>query len=210
MFKDYLVLDFESKDPYIGLGLGAGWVFSLEVPQTSLFKVLGFSFCWLINNKLREAQYVRIDHAAAKELLQCLLDECGGVIMHNAAYDLGCLEALGIDTKDLVVYDTKIIAQLYDNILDSYSLDSLSKKYLPQNLQKKKNSLVDIVKEHQLLKTPKGKPVNINTKTYDQRAQTYAYQNMDILQDLDFDKFSYYAKQDVISTGNLFLKMVEL
>jgi DNA polymerase I-like protein with 3'-5' exonuclease and polymerase domains len=199
-----LCLDFETKDPYIRLGLGAGWVYKIHV-ENSTFKVLGYSLCW-ITNHIKAPSYHRISEL---DYLKHSLDQADGVIMHNAQYDLGCLRALGIEIKNLKVYDTKIIAQLYDNNLQSYSLDNLSKLYLPQDQQKKKSSLADSVKKHHLLRTPGGRDPDENAATYMQRAAKFAIENMDVMQEVDFAAVAEYANYDTIATANLFLKYIE-
>jgi DNA polymerase-1 len=206
----YLVLDFETRDPYLGkdIELGPGWVYAVHVP-TSLFKVLGFSYHFIDDGIMYgSAKYLKLIPQEL-EFLKRILKESDAVVMHNAQYDLGCLRALGIDIKDLVVYDTKIIGHLYDNNLMSYSLDALSKKYLSEDQGKKKGSLVDVVKKHQLLKTPSGTPINPETETYERRAMKWAYENMDVIQEIDFKAMAYYATQDVIATGNLFLHFIK-
>ncbi len=43
---DMLFLDFETKDPYIGLKLGAGWPFAINYPDNSIFYPIGYSYCY--------------------------------------------------------------------------------------------------------------------------------------------------------------------
>lgn len=211
----YLVLDFETKDPYIDLKMGAGWVYPLHVP-TSIFKVIGFSYLEITDIMNNEGTYLsnptylgltelingEIQHLG---LLKSLISTADAVIMHNAQYDLGCLLALGIDITAITVLDTKVIAQLYDNTLPSYSLEPLSNTFLPEDQRKVKGSLGDVVKKHKLLRSPKGNECDPNASTYMERAIKWAYSNMDIIQELDFEAMAYYATQDVIATAHLFL-----
>ncbi len=204
----YCVLDFETKDPYISLGLGAGWIYDLH-SQYSLFKVLGFGFLTIADSNIGEATYLDLNKVENIESIKELLESHDGVIMHNAQYDLGCLKALKIKIDHLKVYDTKIMAQLYNNTLNSYSLDYLSKKYLPKELQKDQQRLIESVALQGLLKSPSGKTVSCTNKTFPERALKWAYQNMDVLQELDFETIAHYAKMDVIATANLFNYFLE-
>lgn len=219
-----LVLDFETFDPYISRGLGSGWTYKLNVDKSD-FRVLGFSYTWLDGVEIRYLPLTDLNSPGMGGstqtklqnlgLLQSLLNKADGVIFHNAPYDLGCLLTLGIDITNLVVYDTKIIGKLYDNRLFSYSLEDLSKKYLPQDKQKKKNSLIEIMEEHALgplEKLKHHKTISYSnllekkkqTKTYLPAMNKWAYSNMPVLQEKDFTKFAYYAEQDVIATVELF------
>lgn len=192
-----LTLDFETADKYIGLGLGSGWAYKLNNPNSE-FRVLGYS-----HYDGNEAFYRPITDESLR-YLQVLIDEADYVLFHNAQYDLGCLLVCGIDISKIRVLDTKIVAYLYNSNLDSYSLDYLSKRFLQLDQQKKKGSLVDIVTEFELLRSPTGKLVDYRNKTYNERAEKWAYSHMDVLQNKDFEAFSYYAKQDVVATFNLF------
>lgn len=109
-----LTLDFETRDPSIAMGRGAGWPFKD-------FTILGAS--------------VKIDSAPARwtDNMQELKEIVHGsrtIIAHNAQYDLGCLNRLGVLFNDKVCIDTIILAKLYDNTLRSYSLDILAKDFL--------------------------------------------------------------------------------
>lgn len=206
--NNLLVLDFECYDQYISRGLGGGWVYKVKVP-TSDFRVLGFSFKYL--NIDGGEDYKKID--GNLDLLKSLIFHSDGVILHNAQYDLGCLVSLGIDITNLKVYDTNIISKLYDNRLFDYSLDSLSKRYLTSEYQKKKNALIEIMELNKLGPLSKySKNISYidflgkkqGQTTYRRSMEKWAYNNMDTLEKTDFERFSYYAKQDVVSTSELF------
>ncbi len=199
----FLCIDTETKDPYLSskIDLGAGWVYKLHVP-TALSRAIGFSYCFIDDKTVSESRYLPITDQNIQRLKD-LLRETPNVVMHNASYDLGYLLTLGIDIKNLKVYDTKIIAQLYDNTLMSYSLEPLAKLYLGSAAQKEKFNLVNIVEKHNLIKM---KPT---CKTYTQAATKWAYENMDILQGLEFDTMARYANQDTVATANLFIKLLQ-
>lgn len=109
-----LTIDFETRDPSIALGRGAGWPFKD-------FTILGAS--------------LKLDGAPAYwsddfKHIQEVVDGSRTIIAHNAQYDLGCLKRLGILFDRQVCIDTLILAKLYDNTLRTYSLDTLSKDFL--------------------------------------------------------------------------------
>ena len=200
------VLDFETVDPYLSLGLGPGWCYEYHLKQGK-FKVIGWSICHIEEHIIAPSQYVIPYHDSISKLFD-LVDHCEALIMHNAPYDLGCLIQLGYPMEKLkkkVIYDTKIMAKLYNNQLLTYSLDELSKAWLPANLQKKKGALIEIVTKHELLKTKTGKTVKPNTnKKYTDAANKYAYTHMDILQEKEPEAMAYYANQDTVATAHLF------
>lgn len=222
-----LVLDFETFDPYLGArDLGPGWTYALNVP-TSDFRVLGYSYCWInsINGQLLKpikGSYCIITQESISHLKQ-ILSITSGVVMHNSPYDLGCLLVLGIDISNIKVYDTLVISKLYDNRLFKHDLESLSKKYLNKDEQKDNQALIEIMEEHRL--GPLSKLDNQEKhcvrdydvmfeakrkqKTYIQSMLRWAKQNMGVLQNKNFEKFSHYACQDVIATGELFLKFTK-
>lgn len=129
MTKKILVLDFETKDPYIGMGLGSGWVYYYHHRDKSLFKVLGMAYKSLGEDSIGWTD----DH---KEIVS-LVQEQDVLVAHNADYDIGILKAIFHHNSipwdaDKLIIDTVIWAKLHDSSLSSYSLDYLSKKYLGQ------------------------------------------------------------------------------
>lgn len=198
----YLGLDFETKDPYIGMGLGAGWPTKVHYPFQSLFFPIGFSICWYNSEtkKIENPNYYKSMpeyYNCNLEILVGLLKEADYIVMHNAQYDLGCLRSLGIPINDLKVFDTKIMGILYDNTLWSYSLDPLLAKYLGQ--KKAKNRLIDVIIQKNLC--PNLKQTN---KTFLRDAEKWAYSNMDVIQEMDFKAMADYANQDTKGMMELF------
>lgn len=200
-----------------------------------MFRAIGFSYLHVENNVLTDSTYIALNHIntplmggvsqtkiAGLGLLKSLLASCNGVIMHNAQYDLGCLLTLGIDIKDLKVYDTKIIACLYDNTNPSFSLDPLSKKYLPSEQQKGINILLNTAIKGQLCpdllpkRYKKGFTFNIEDPASSlsdasyKKIKDWCYSSMDIIQEYSFSAMSEYACLDTVATANLFLKFVDL
>lgn len=138
------------------------------------------------------------------EILRKEIEQADAVIMHNAQYDLGCLLFLGIPIKGINVLDTKIMSILHDSSSLQHSLEFLSKKFLKASDQKDKGALIELIRKHELLMGSTGKPLNPEAKTYDDKAIKYAYENMDLIQEKDFDLVARYANQDTVATGQLF------
>ena len=199
----FMVFDFETVDPYLSnkIDLGPGWVFMRHVPG-SLARIVGFSYCYIEGNTITAPIYKAFGPEEMRDLKDALI-ECPNVIMHNAQYDVGYLLAQGVDISRLQVYDTKVMARLYDNTRMSYSLESLSKDYLPITQQKEKFNLSGVVREHGLIKM---KPT---CRTYEAAATKWAYENMDIIQEKDFNAMARYANQDVTATAHLFIQFLK-
>lgn len=194
-----VIIDFETLDRGLNkkIGIGPAWPIKLRNPHSNMFKVLGVSILEIVDGVLQEPRYLDTNVPATLVALQDVINRAEAVVMHNAQYDLGCLLVLGIDIKPITVYDTKILAKLYDNNLLNYSLDELAKKYVGD--QKLKTSLSDVVRKNHLLGEDKEK-----LKTYDAMALRWAYENMDVIQNTDFQAMADYANQDTVVTGKLF------
>lgn len=111
-----LTFDFETRDPSIALKRGAGWVYRD-------FDILGVAY-----KTDRDPAEFTTDMA----VLQGLIDKASTLVCHNATYDIGCLRRLGIDYETKTIVDTQILAKLYDNTRQKYSLNDLSEDYLGQ------------------------------------------------------------------------------
>lgn len=136
-----LTIDFESKDPYIGQGYGAGWVYALRGYENPEFKLLGAS----IKFNDGHTSYVTNLQEVANFVLKSDI-----LVMHSAQYDIGCLlvlfKQLGIEWanyKDIAIHDTMIMAKLVDQNQFSYSLENCSKRY--GGTEKSKQTLTDYV-----------------------------------------------------------------
>lgn len=197
-----LYLDFETKDNYLNRDVGTGWVFKYHNQLNSIpdddFKILGAAYA--IDDE--PAQYT-----TDFDLIKKLILQAHRIVMHNAQYDLGCLEVLGVDTKILLgspvtaenvafVLDTMLIAKLYDNRLHSYSLDYLGKKYL--KITKDNQALCDAAEKYGLVSHLKKE-----NKTYQRELNKYVKSNMELLQQVDFKSVAKYAKQDIELTREL-------
>lgn len=209
----YLCIDFETKDPYIARGLGAGWVYKLKVP-TSDFQILGAALLMFTDEGIIDdnSTYFTMQPklgVTLPDLIQkCISHADQGIIMHNAPYDLGCLEVLGIDTSRLIVYDTKIMGILHDNNLFSHSLQSLSEMFLQKDQQKIKKSLGQAAIDKGLVLPPKiKKGIPLTEKqieAFHKKADKFTISNMDIMQEECPAEVALYAEYDVIATAHMF------
>lgn len=197
-----LVLDFETRDGGLENSVGPGWIFGSIKEPNPLFKTIGYSYCIIENSICGPSNYVSTLNEPFKEGEFDFLDEYDYIAFHNAQYDLGCLIWHGYDLNKLKnkILDTKIIAQLYDNNLWSYSLDPLLERYCGD--KKAKNRLLDVILEHKL-----GGFKGTN-KTFESRAAKWAYNHMDLLQELDFQAMADYANQDTQGTAKLLLYLL--
>lgn len=206
----YFTLDFETQDNYIPLGLGSGWVYKLNIPETEDFELLGWGYCLIDDNKqiVEGPEYVVYDDNS-KQRIEQLLKKCGNkMISHYATYELGCLLVMGIDIKPIQVLDTEIIAKLYNNELGDYSLEHLSEIFLPEDQRKAIDILVKAALKHDLLQIPKRD--GYDTERFQKAARKWCYRNMKLLQETDLDAVAKYCEQDIVAEANLFLKLVEV
>lgn len=137
-----LVIDFETKDPYISKGYGAGWVFALNHDMED-FKLLGMGV-W--DSATGKTEYIQ-DSESIKKILT---DNIDVLVMHNGMYDLGCIKVLFKDAPEecdklfesVCIHDTMIMAKLHTQKLHNYRLDSLCKEFRLESI-KQSNLLAD-------------------------------------------------------------------
>lgn len=170
-----LVLDFETKDIGISEGLGAGWAYKNKL------HVIGFSFS--VNGE--PAQW-----RVGTTNLVTLVRAADVIVCHNALYDIGILEMLGVPYSSKLIYDTLILAKLYDNRLLKYNLNSLAERYFGEN--KTDDEFVPIAWELGLVKSKA------------QNAVKYAKINLDKIYEKYPEVVARYANQDVDLTLKLF------
>jgi hypothetical protein len=218
-----LTIDFETKDPYIGEGLGSGWCYPGDK-----FKVLGASVKYNDSETRYIVPKVSIEpryKALRQYLSEAKYDEDTYIIMHNVTYDLGCLRKLGLteeEVRPLNFIDTEVMGRLYDSSHMSYALDALAKKYLGH--RKDNMALVEAIREHELVPYAKNhialleayekadeagkeaiqEDLDKKDKTWQAKALKWAKSNMDILQDVAFDVMALYANKDVDLTYQLY------
>ena len=193
-----LTIDMETVDKYIGLGLGGGWCYPRN---EEMFRALGWSTQELCSGNVEYRVYLQDN----LRVLKTELNTYDGIIGHNLAYDLGCLEWLGIDTHKLLVYDILIISKLYNNELHSHSLDSLAKEYLNIDTQKQNDLLIKCAIETGLVALPKR--IGYSQERFYKKVLAWCKTNMD---KLPVEVVATYCNADVKVTSELFLKMVEV
>lgn len=204
-----LCIDFETKDPYISLGLGAGWVYALNNPN-SLFKALGASICHIREGKVLNSQYFTVLDAAVNiDFIKEQIESSDILVMHNAQYDIGCLLTIGIDVSHKKILDTKIIAKLINPLEFSFSLEPLCEKYLPLEDGKGANSMVDEVVASGLVDDLKPKKADYNEINFKNRVRKWCYSNMETIQEKAFHIIEKYANQDTQATAKLLLHQLK-
>lgn len=196
LIMNILTIDFETHDQYIDRDVGAGWVYGIRL-ENSDFEVLGASIKIGSDNTYYETIESNIlDVVAMADTL----------IMHHAPYDLGCLMYLefkysvnlNLDRK--LIYDTKIMAKLFNNVMPSYTLDALAEQFLGEKKDNKR--LVEFVWESGLYSSKqKGK---VKGRPDDSKLEKFAKSHMKEIQAMSFDTMAYYANKDVELTYSLF------
>lgn len=201
-----LLLDFETVDEGITLGLGAGWVFATNNLETVRFEIVGWSLSILDTETMefQEPSYYPMNHCN-KLILMKYINSTQGIIAHNITYELGCLEVLEINVENKKLYDTAIIAKLYNNEIEhkagrsAFSLENLSEVFLTKEQRKAIDILIDSAIENKLVLEPKRKGYSI--ERFRDKVEKWCYQNMDRLSEEVVGK---YCNQDLVATGNLF------
>lgn len=176
-----VALDFETHDPYIKEGLGAGWPFYKE----GRLKVL----CSCVSTDEEVAVVVSLHD------LKDVISNADVIVCHNAQYDIGLLHALGIPYKDKLIVDTIILAKLVDNTRMSYSLDSIAQTYLGE--RKTKDTLGSLALDLGLVKTR-------------QNPDKVAMENMETLYSKRPELVEKYCMQDTSLTYRLYKHLTQL
>jgi len=194
----YLVIDIETKDPYIERGLDAGWVYKMNVPDSD-YRVLGVAY------RLHDGT---TGYTLNKQFLQEQIDDHTHIIAHNASYDLGGLLSLGLNIKDKPVFDTEVMSRLFNSSLMTHGLDYIGMRYLRN--KKNNQELIDSVRSLDLVPygkldaKRKAKDPSYKRTVDDKKCLDFAKKSLDILQELDYNVVSKYAIQDVELTYKLF------
>ena len=98
-----LTLDFETKDPSISQGRGAGWPFKD-------FGIIGAAY------QLDDGEPV---FTVDMEEVASVVRGSKAIVMHNAQYDIGVLHRLKIQYEDKLIIDTMILDKHNDNAMPS-------------------------------------------------------------------------------------------
>ena len=136
-----IAIDLETRDDGITKGIGAGWA-------TGAGEIIGFAvategwqgyypFGHFGGGNLIKEQVMRYMHDVCS--LPCTK------IFHNAQYDVGWLQAYGIDVKGEIM-DTMVAGALIDENRYTYKLNALAKDYIGE--LKAETDLIEAAKAH--------------------------------------------------------------
>ena len=122
------IIDIETWDPLLEK-FGSGSVFKYHYPEVD-FTVLGVG----VKTPTEEIYLDFVNDPQAKIKLNKYMRQASIIVMHNAAYDLGCIKYLYKECKNIekhlpIIHDTMLMAKLVYQQEDSYSLDYLAKRY---------------------------------------------------------------------------------
>ncbi len=200
-----LVLDFETRDPYLDnkISLGPGWVYYLHHKEKSLFKPLGMAYRTYTGEK---------GYTTDWKFVAKLVAEHDTLLGHNSQYDFGILGALGISIKDKILLDTKIMAFLYNNIEKTH-LDLLGRKYC--KIVKATDTLGNAVwdtglwpmtkaEEAKITRANKKGEIYQRVRPTQDKLNRYAYSIMDKLQEKAYQVVADYAIIDIDITWALY------
>ena len=120
-----IAIDLETKDEGINNGLGAGWA-------TNQGEIIGFAVATEGWQGYYPFGHFGGGNLIKEQVLRYMNDICSlpcRKIFHNAQYDVGWLNAYGIEVKGEIV-DTMIAGALIDENRYTYKLNALAKDYL--------------------------------------------------------------------------------
>ena len=120
-----IAIDLETKDEGINNGLGAGWA-------TNQGEIIGFAVATEGWQGYYPFGHFGGGNLIKEQVLTYMNDICSlpcRKIFHNAQYDVGWLNAYGIEVKGEIV-DTMIAGALIDENRYTYKLNALAKDYL--------------------------------------------------------------------------------
>lgn len=122
------VIDFETRDPLLK-SYGSGAVFKYHYDEID-FSILGAG----IKTEEEEIYVDFVSDPEAKTKFSKYMQKATTIVMHNAAYDLGCIKFIYKESRQLekflpVIVDTMLMAKLANQQMLSYSLDALAKHY---------------------------------------------------------------------------------
>ena len=138
---DEIAIDLETRDEGINNKLGAGWA-------TGNGYVIGFAVAVEGWQGYYPFKHFGGGNMIEPQVLKYMKDICAlpsRKIFHNAQYDVGWLQQMGIPVNGEIV-DTMIAAGVIDENRWSYSLNALAKDYLGE--LKSENDLKEAAKDH--------------------------------------------------------------
>lgn len=173
---NYIVLDLETSDPWIAQGRGSGW----PEKQTKFL-------CASLYHAGHLYYYSDIEEVKRH------ISNAGSfvnVVAHNAQYEAGVLYSYGFDIESVTWIDTMILAKLFNNNEQGFSLDHLAEKYLGE--KKDEAALGEVAKELGLVKSKVQNPVKV------------AKENMERIFERNPDVVKGYVEQDVKLCNGLY------
>jgi DNA polymerase-1 len=196
--------DFETKDPFIGRKMGAGWVYAANNYQDCDFFTLGMAW----------SDGIESGYTVHSEEMRNILSSADYLVAQNAAYDLGCLQTLGMGDIVNKFYGkticTVMAAKLIDSSRMSYSLDNLAKSLLGEKklghtmaLECWDKHIFPLTK----IEEKKGRGECPDNKL--SRLKNWVMSNLDIVQEADYELVARYAITDAILCYNLLQKLIK-
>jgi len=136
-----IAIDLETKDEGLNQSLGSGWA-------TKNGEIIGFAVAVYGWEGYYPFGHYGGGNMIKEQVIKYMKHICSlpnTKIFHNAQYDLGWLESLGIEVKGEIV-DTMIAAAIVNENRYTYSLNSLAKDYLGEI--KAETDLNEAAKDH--------------------------------------------------------------
>ena len=136
-----IAIDLETRDEGINEGLGAGWAMKKG-------EIIGFAVATEGFQGYYPFGHFGGGNLIKEQVLKYMHDICRlpcRKIFHNAQYDVGWLQAYGIDVQGEIV-DTMVAGALIDENRYTYRLNSLAKDYIGE--LKAETDLVEAAKAH--------------------------------------------------------------
>ena len=136
-----IAIDLETRDDGTNNGLGAGWA-------TNQGYVIGFAVAVDGWQAYYPFKHLGGGNMIVPQVLKYMKDVCAlpcTKIFHNAQYDVGWLESMGIKVNGPIV-DTMVAAALIDETRYSFALNNLAKEYIGE--MKAETDLIEAAKDH--------------------------------------------------------------
>lgn len=201
-------MDFETVDPSLRR-FGSGAVFKYHYPEVD-FKILG---CGIKTEQ--ESIYLDfVNDVHAKSKLNKFMQQASIIVMHNAAYDLGCIKFIYKECKDIekylpTIHDTMLMAKLVKQSKKiSYSLDALGKEYKCEHV-KDSDSLHEYAWNSGLYQKTRKEKTGRNCHKRPSKAilEKFCKTNLDLF---PTKIISEYCAYDVSTTWDLYHKLLPL
>lgn len=136
-----IAIDLETRDDGITKGIGAGWA-------TGAGEIIGFAVATEGWQGYYPFGHFGGGNLIREQVMRYMHDVCNlpcTKIFHNAQYDVGWLQAYGIDVKGEII-DTMVAGALIDENRYTYKLNALAKDYIGE--LKAETDLIEAAKAH--------------------------------------------------------------